>query len=271
MGRPPRSRSQSNRSRPGGGHDSRGKRPRPEGARSQEPREPKPKIEETEIRIVGGDFRGRKIRYSGDVRTRPMKNATREAMFNLVGGWIPQRLVIDLFAGTGAVGIEAISRGAECAHFIERHHPTARIIRDNLAALGVDGRAEVHSADALFWVRQFLKDPPTSPEWMVFVCPPYELFRSRGAEIKTALEQIMEHAPEGSVIVVEAPSTLDPHFFPDFDQWRFRLYEPAWLAVYRPGAEPFNWQEFVANADAAAEATMDGDAEDSEQDSDLES
>ena len=234
MGRPPRSKSGQRQS--GSGPSDRSQ------SGNSRPRKPtKPKVEEVEIRIVGGDFRGRKIRYSGDERTRPMKNATREAMFNLVGGWVPERRVIDLFAGTGAVGIEAISRGAHFAHFVERHHPTARIIRDNLASLGVESRGEVESADALYWLRQFLKSPPPAPKGLVFCCPPYELFRSRGAEIREALELTIQKAPEGSVIVVEAPSKLDPLFFPHFEQWRFRLYEPAWLAVYRPDAEPFRW------------------------------
>ena len=64
-----------------------------------------PTAGETELRIVGGDFGGRKIKYTGDPRTRPMKDVTREAMFNLVGGFVPGKLVIDLFAGSGAVGI----------------------------------------------------------------------------------------------------------------------------------------------------------------------
>lgn len=236
MSRPPRSSSNSRRTP---GDEGPGKR-KQQGEREKPQR---PRIEETEIRIIGGELRGRKIRYSGDARTRPMKNATREAMFNLVGGWVPERLVIDLFAGTGAIGIEALSRGASFAHFVERHHPTARIIKDNLASLTMDDRGEVESADALFWIRQFLQKPPQSPPWIVFVCPPYSLFKSRGDEIRDAIEKMIEVSPQGSVIVVEAPSNLDPHWFPDFGQWRFRLYEPAWLAVYRPDAEPFTYHE----------------------------
>lgn len=236
MGRPPRS--SSNQRRPAGN-----KPPGPSKAAPRREKSTRPQIEETEIRIIGGDFRGRKIRYSGDARTRPMKNATREAMFNLVGGWIPERLVIDLFAGTGAVGIEALSRGASFAHFVEKHHPTARVVRDNLASLGLEGQAQVDSADALYWIRQYLANPVESPAWMVFVCPPYALFKSRSEELREAIEQTIKQAPEGSVIVVEAPSNLDPHWFPNFDQWRFRLYEPAWIAVYRPDAEPFSYTD----------------------------
>ncbi|MDB4778044.1 RsmD family RNA methyltransferase [bacterium] len=70
-----------------------------------------PEAKPGKLRIVGGRFRGRQIEYHGDPRTRPMKDNVREALFNLVGGWVPGKAVIDLFAGTGAVGLEAISRG----------------------------------------------------------------------------------------------------------------------------------------------------------------
>src|SRR5437868_14777408 len=80
------------------------------------------------LRIIGGSRRGRKLQYSGDVRTRPMKDRVREAVFNLLGPQIAGSHAIDLFAGTGALGLEAISRGASKATFIERHLPTAKLI-----------------------------------------------------------------------------------------------------------------------------------------------
>lgn len=214
--------------------------------RSRPPRRPSPRPKagsspaaEGELKIVGGELRGRRIRYSGDTRTRPMKHATREAIFNLVGGWMPGRLAIDLFAGTGAVGIEALSRGAVAAKFIERHHPTARIIRDNLQALGIDSKASVESADALFWMRHWLQAPErTDIPWIVFICPPYELFRTQREPLQTILEGTLARAPEGSVVVVEAPETIDPEWFPDPESWRLRHYSPATVAVWRPGAEP---------------------------------
>jgi 16S rRNA (guanine966-N2)-methyltransferase len=85
------------------------------------------------LRIVGGKYRGRQIAYSGDPVTRPMKDFTREALFNLVGGWVSGKACFDLFAGTGAVGIEALSRGAERAIMVERHFPTVKAIKENVA------------------------------------------------------------------------------------------------------------------------------------------
>src|SRR5271165_4697735 len=77
------------------------------------------------VRIIGGKFRRRKLEYSGDLRTRPMKDRVREALFNLLGTAVEGKLAIDLFAGTGALALEAISREATRAIFIERHQPTA--------------------------------------------------------------------------------------------------------------------------------------------------
>src|SRR5215468_6014297 len=89
------------------------------------------------LRIIGGSLRGRKLQYSGDVRTRPMKDRVREAVFNLLGPQVAGNHAIDLFAGTGALGLEAISRGAAKSTFIERHLPTSNLIKRNAAALGV--------------------------------------------------------------------------------------------------------------------------------------
>src|SRR5271154_4383856 len=88
------------------------------------------------LRIIGGRFRGRKLEYSGDPRTRPMKDRVREALFNLLSTAVKGKVAIDLFAGTGALGLEALSRGAARAVFIERHRPTAQTIGRNAAALG---------------------------------------------------------------------------------------------------------------------------------------
>ena len=74
---------------------------------------------QTKLRIIGGKYGGRQIQYSGEQRTRPMKNRVREAMFNLVGPWVKGTYTIDLFAGTGAVGLESVSRGSVGATLIE--------------------------------------------------------------------------------------------------------------------------------------------------------
>ena len=240
----------------GRGKGKRGNTRRPKTVEGEASSPPMRRIEpvETEVRIVGGEFRGRRIRYSGDPRTRPMKNATREAIFNLVGAWIPGRLVIDLFAGTGAVGIEGLSRGAVSAQFVERHHPTARIIKDNLETLGLADRGRVDSADGFFWMRERLDQPIEDPAWVVFFCPPYDLFRTRGAELQELIGRTMDRAPSGSVLLVEAPETVHPSWFPNTQQWRFRPYEPALIGVWRPDAEPATLHERFDEQDGDGES-----------------
>src|ERR1700730_7109059 len=110
-------------------------------------------------RIVGGEFRGRKLLYSGDRRVRPMKDRVREAVFNLIGPAVRGLHAIDLFAGTGALGLEALSRGAATATFVERHFPTADIIRQNVAELGVADRSTILPANVLLWSRRMPELP----------------------------------------------------------------------------------------------------------------
>ncbi len=106
------------------------------------------------IRIIGGTLGGRRLRYQGDPRTRPMKDRLRESVFNLIGPAVRGKHALDLFAGTGALGIEALSRGALRATLIEQHRPTAAMIRQNLVELGVAEQAEVVAGNVFIWWRR---------------------------------------------------------------------------------------------------------------------
>lgn len=195
----------------------------------------KPDSKAGKLRIVGGRFRGRQITYSGDPVTRPMKDDIREAVFNLVGGWVPDRATFDLFAGTGAMGIEAISRGASRAFLVERHFPTVRLIRENVHSLEEELPVEILAEDTFFWVRHFLKNPtgwPPEP-WLVFCCPPYELFLSETDRLMEMLASLMQSAPANSLFVVESDERFDPKHLPCSDQWFSRQYSPALISIYR--------------------------------------
>src|SRR3990170_8235869 len=115
----------------------------------------------TDLRIVAGRFRGRKLKYEpfqmGDEPvTRPMKHRVRESIFNLVSQGSEGRHALDLFAGTGALGLEALSRGAVHATFIERHVPTARVIEENIKALGVEDQSTLLVTSAFLWAKRDL-------------------------------------------------------------------------------------------------------------------
>ncbi len=196
-----------------------------------------PEPQQGKLRIIGGQFGGRQIAYSGDPVTRPMKDNTREAVFNLVGGWVAGKYAFDLFAGTGAIGLEAISRGATGATLIERHIPTAKIIQDNVSTLGVAAQVTLETSDTFFWTRQYFKESIGSPKpvepWVVFCCPPYDLFVTATDQILAMLESFMDTAPKGSIFVVESDERFDPQLLPHADQWNVRIYSPARISIWR--------------------------------------
>jgi 16S rRNA (guanine966-N2)-methyltransferase len=200
------------------------------------------------IRIIGGSQRGRKLTYSGDARTRPMKDRVREAVFNLLGTGIKGSLVIDLFAGTGALGIEALSRGCVWGVFLEKHFPTAELIEANLRAVELDHKAQVVGGDTFLQLRLMRRDGRTfavpadkAPNaeaaaqpvpWLVFCSPPYDFYAVREAEMLRLLDDILTLAPPGSTIVVEADDRFDPQRLPQPELWTERRYPPA-VVVWR--------------------------------------
>jgi 16S rRNA (guanine966-N2)-methyltransferase len=120
------------------------------------------------MRIVGGNLGGRVLRAPRGAATRPTSEKVREAIFNILGP-IEGAHVLDLFAGSGAVGIEALSRGAAHATFVDAGPPALAAIRANLRELGLEDRAAVLAMDAAAAARQ----PPAVPWQVVFVDPPY--------------------------------------------------------------------------------------------------
>lgn len=184
------------------------------------------------VRIIGGELRGRRIEYGADPRTRPMKDRVREAIFNLLGD-VAGMAAIDLFAGTGALGFEALSRGAAAAIFFEQHFPTADLIRRNAQAFRVADRCEVIASDTFVRFRRALAlpEPVGERRWLVFCSPPYEFYVSRQDEMLQLLGQFWLAAPRESIFVVEADERFDFSFLPEPLDWDLRSYPPARVGV----------------------------------------
>jgi 16S rRNA (guanine966-N2)-methyltransferase len=160
-----------------------------------------------------------------------MKDRLREAVFNLLGPQAAGKHAIDLFAGTGALGLEAISRGALGASFVEQHFPTARIVRQNAALLGVADRCEVASANVFLWVQNLTIETPEP--WLVFCSPPYAFYVERQAEVLVLLGTLIERAPAESIFVVESDTRFDTRLLPPLGGWDVRQYPPAVVAIGR--------------------------------------
>jgi len=160
-----------------------------------------------------------------------MKDRVREAIFNLLGPAVRGKHAIDLFAGTGALALEALSRGAQRATLIEQHVPTAEIIGRNVAALGVQSLCELVTADVFIWWRR--QPELGSAPWLVFSSPPYDFYVDRADDVLTLLGSLVESAPAESILVVECDARFDLSRLPQPDAWDVRSYAPAVVAISR--------------------------------------
>jgi 16S rRNA (guanine966-N2)-methyltransferase len=123
------------------------------------------------VRIIAGQWRGRSIKAPKDARVRPTGDRAREAWMSIVQPEIPGARVIDLYAGSGALGLEALSRGADSADFVDVGPASIKIIRENGAALGALDRMRIHRAEAL----RFAQKLPVGAFDIAFADPPYNL------------------------------------------------------------------------------------------------
>jgi 16S rRNA (guanine966-N2)-methyltransferase len=101
------------------------------------------------MRIIAGQFRGRRLEIPRDPRVRPTADRVREAWMSILQEALPDARFLDLYAGSGALGLEALSRGASHADFVEVNQPSLTALRTNIATLGLEARTTVHRGDAL--------------------------------------------------------------------------------------------------------------------------
>ena len=176
------------------------------------------------MRVVAGSVRGRRISAPPGTDTRPTTDRVREAMFNALAslGAIDGAVVADLFAGSGALGIEALSRGATSVHFVESDRRAAAVIEENLAALGLDDRGVVLRRP----VEGALADLPV-PLDLVLADPPYA-FEGWVA----LLADVAPRLAEDGLVVVESgqPVTLPP----GWEKVRERTYGGTVVLFARP-------------------------------------
>jgi 16S rRNA (guanine966-N2)-methyltransferase len=151
------------------------------------------------MRVIAGHLGGRRLYAPRGRTTRPTSDRVREALFSMLGP-VDGVSVLDLFAGTGALGIEALSRGAAKALFVERDAAAVAALRDNLARLGLgEPQARVRVGDALSALRSARKTPETYD--LVFVDPPYDQLRDSERELTALLPAVLA---QGARVVIES-------------------------------------------------------------------
>jgi len=149
------------------------------------------------MRVVSGDLRGRLIKPVPGKNTRPTLDKVKESVFNAIGQYFPGGLGLDLYAGSGNLGIEAISRGLNLCIFVDRDYSANQIIKENIKNLKIESKSEIYKMDA-FTALTMLSNKSYQFDY-VFIDPPYE--KQKIDEILTLLEDLNLLNIEATVIV----------------------------------------------------------------------
>jgi 16S rRNA (guanine(966)-N(2))-methyltransferase RsmD len=150
-----------------------------------------------------------------------MPDMVRQALFNILGDAVPGRPFFDLFAGTGAVGLEALSRGASHVEFVERDRSIATQIADNLQALGIAEQAAVRRADVYRWSNHWVA--PAEPVTL-FLGPPFPEFEHREEALMAVLNILQTKLAPDSVVILQSENKFDFRHLPDAVNWDHRRY-----------------------------------------------
>ena len=179
------------------------------------------------MRVITGSARGRRLKELTGMETRPTTDKVKESLFSIIQFDIEGRRVLDLFAGTGQLGIEALSRGAASAVFIDRRADAVRLVKDNLELCGLSDRASVRCGDAMSYLRSGEKFD------LIFLDPPYA-----AGLLGPALEEIARFdicREHGRIVAESALETALPALAPPYTLYREYRYGKIKLTVYHRG------------------------------------
>lgn len=162
------------------------------------------------MRVIAGDLKGRRLYSVAGKQTRPTSDKVKEAVFQMIGPFFTGGDGLDLFAGSGALGIEAISRGLDHVVFIDKHFPAIKTIKRNLETLKILDRADVHKMDAYQAIRMFRQRQEQFQ--FIFIDPPY-----KQVHYETIIEQIIKNdiLETHGIIYCEHDHTKDIQSVPD--------------------------------------------------------
>ena len=183
------------------------------------------------IRVIAGTAKGRRLQMVPGDTTRPISDRAKEALFNLLGGQIEGAAVLDLFAGTGSVGIESLSRGAARAVFVERERQAVNTIQANLKATGFGERASVQRTDVFIHLRN---EPRAGYDYIHVAPPQYQELWAKTLQALDARPAWIN--PDGVVVAQIDPREFQPLGLKNLELVDERRYGNTLLAFYeRPG------------------------------------
>ena len=178
------------------------------------------------MRVITGTARGVQLKTPDGMTTRPTADRVKEALFSIIQFEIPGAKVLDLFGGTGQLGIEALSRGAKSAVFVDAGEPACKLIRENLKRTRLDGQASVVRSDYLQYLNRCREQFD-----IILLDPPYaEVFLENALKCITEIDILQS----GGIIVAERPLGKDlPWNFDGFTRSKDYKYGKTMLTIYR--------------------------------------
>jgi len=181
------------------------------------------------MRIIGGEFRGRIIKMPRSVKVRPTQDRVREAIFNIIKELVPGSKALDLYAGSGAFGMEALSRGAHSVIFVDNNIYCIRVVKSNLSLLGERGKfSQVIKRDALRAISGFEKGKKFD---IIFLDPPYYKDMAKNCLLKIDACDILSH--HGLIIAEHFAKDRMPEATVNLKLFREKKYGDTVLSFYR--------------------------------------
>ncbi|AJY76518.1 16S rRNA (guanine(966)-N(2))-methyltransferase RsmD [Paenibacillus beijingensis] len=181
------------------------------------------------MRVIAGEAKGRTLKAVPGMNTRPTTDKVKEALFSMIGPFFEGGLALDLFAGTGGLGIEALSRGMERAVFVDMDKLSLEVIRHNVQAAGMTERAEIYRNDAERAIKALHKRGLSFSA--VFLDPPYRMKKMDELMLELCRLGLVE---DGAVVVIEhdAAHVYDEQIG-DYEQVKYARYGDTAVSIYR--------------------------------------
>ncbi|MFD0587877.1 16S rRNA (guanine(966)-N(2))-methyltransferase RsmD [Paenibacillus sp. GCM10027627] len=188
------------------------------------------------MRVIAGEARGRALKAVPGANTRPTTDKVKEAIFSMIGPYFDGGIALDLFAGTGGLGLEAWSRGVERVIFVDRETISIDVIRHNVKAVGAESAAEIYRNDAGRALKALAKRGLAFS--LVFLDPPYRMTDMDAVMEELADKGMLEN--DAKIVVEHDAAHTYPEHLPHFDQMKHAKYGDIAVTIYRYAKEDAN-------------------------------